>query len=61
MTKKHCPLCLSRDIIKWGIRNNKQRYKCKRCHQFFVWRNKGKSLNRQNCVQKIGFREDDFS
>lgn len=34
-------------VIKWGVRNNRQRYKCKRCHQLFVWKNKGKSLDGQ--------------
>jgi hypothetical protein len=40
-------LCLSNNIIKWGIRSGRQRYKCKRCNEFFVWKNKGKSLSKQ--------------
>jgi len=40
-------MCLSGKIIKWGTRNNRQRYKCKRCGQLFVWKNIGKSLDRQ--------------
>ncbi len=47
MTKKRCVLCLSNNIIKWRIRDSRQRYKCKRCNEFFVWKNKSKSLSKQ--------------
>jgi len=46
-------LCGSNKIIKWGIRSGRQRYKCQRCHQLFVWKNKGKSLDKQ----KIWFKK----
>jgi transposase-like protein len=45
--KKHCTLCGSERTIKWGTQCGRQRYKCQRCHQLFVWRNKGKSLAKQ--------------
>ncbi len=40
-------MCLSNNIIKWGFQSGRQRYKCKRCNEFFVWKNKGKSLSKQ--------------
>lgn len=46
-------MCLSDKIIKWGSQAGRQRYKCKRCGQLFVWKNVGKSLDRQ----KIWFKK----
>ena len=46
-------MCGSRRIIKWGIRSGRQRYKCQRCHKLFVWKNEGKSLDKQ----KIWFKK----
>lgn len=53
MVKKRCPICLSGRVIKWGIRGDRQRYKCKRYHQLFVWKNNGKSIDKQ----KIWFKK----
>ncbi len=32
---KACPHCNSEAVFKWGIRNNMQRYKCKKCKKSF--------------------------
>lgn len=32
---KRCPECGFLEVIKWGIRNGHQRYKCKNCGSFF--------------------------
>jgi len=42
MAKKSCYTCSSFSVIKWGFQNGKQRYQCKSCGQFFIWRNEGK-------------------
>jgi hypothetical protein len=34
--KKRCWACGSLDVIKWGKRNNKRRFKCKNCGIFFT-------------------------
>ncbi|WP_418253684.1 transposase-like zinc-binding domain-containing protein [Flavobacterium columnare] len=34
--KKRCPTCKSLETIKWGIQQNKQRFKCKYCGQLFT-------------------------
>ncbi len=46
-------MCGSKRIIKWGTQSGRQRYKCQRCHQLFVWKNKGKSLDKQ----KVWFKK----
>jgi hypothetical protein len=46
-------LCGNKIIIKWGFQSGRQRYKCQRCNQLFVWKNKGKSLSKQ----KIWFKK----
>lgn len=45
--KKRCISCGSSKIIKWGIRNNKQRFLCKNCGKLFIWKNKGASKNQK--------------
>ena len=42
-----CPNCSSDQIVKSGIVNKKQRYKCKQCNYFFT-------------VNKIGKKIDDY-
>lgn len=39
---KSCPTCDSFFVIRWGVRDGKQRYKCRACSQLFIWRNEGK-------------------
>ncbi|WP_424959246.1 MULTISPECIES: IS256 family transposase, variant Zn-binding type [Flavobacterium] len=41
--KKRCPTCKSLNTIKWGIRENKQRFKCNDCGQLFTSNNKSVS------------------
>lgn len=40
-------MCLSSKVIKWGFQADRQRYKCKKCGQLFIWKNIEKSLDRQ--------------
>ncbi len=51
--KKRCWACGSLDVIKWGIQNNKQRYKCKNCEILFTSSNTGVSQKNR----KVWFRE----
>lgn len=46
-TKVLCPKCQDSNVVKSGILNEKQRYKCKMCNYFFT-------------VLKEGNRIDDF-
>lgn len=41
--KKQCPNCQSYQVIGWGKRNNRQRFKCKSCGVFFHRTNKSAS------------------
>lgn len=41
--KKRCWSCGSLDVIKWGKRNNKQRYKCSSCGILYTSNNKSVS------------------
>ncbi|WP_435528306.1 IS1/IS1595 family N-terminal zinc-binding domain-containing protein [Flavobacterium columnare] len=43
LKKKRCPTCKSLETIKWGIQQNKQRFKCKYCGQLFTSSNKSVS------------------
>lgn len=47
--KKHvkCPICESVKTQKWGVRNDKQRYRCPACNYNFTVSNEGVSLNNQ--------------
>ncbi|MCB0486184.1 MAG: helix-turn-helix domain-containing protein [Flavobacteriaceae bacterium] len=47
MKIKQCPNCRSNSLIKSGVINNRQRYKCKDCNYFFT-------------VSKLGKRIDDY-
>lgn len=38
--RQRCPECGSLDIIKWGVRNGKQRLKCRNCKSLFSARMK---------------------
>ena len=38
--RQRCPECGSLDIIKWGVRNGKQRLKCRNCKSLFSARRK---------------------
>lgn len=31
-----CPNCHGRDVVRWGVRNGIQRYRCKRCRKCFT-------------------------
>ena len=38
--RERCPYCGFLDVVKWGRRNNHQRYKCKSCNSTFTFRRK---------------------
>ena len=40
-----CPKCQNSKIIKSGIVNNKQRYRCKKCNYFFTVNKIGKKID----------------
>ena len=42
--KKRCWACGSLAVIKWGIRQNKQRFKCKDCGVLFTWNDREQRL-----------------
>ncbi|WP_264566331.1 hypothetical protein [Flavobacterium sp. N3904] len=42
-SKKSCLTCKSLQTIKWGIKKNKQRFKCKNCDELFISSNKSVS------------------
>lgn len=45
--KKHCVNCGSAKVIKWGTRNNRQRFLCHACGKLFIWKNTGASKNQK--------------
>jgi transposase-like protein len=61
---KTCPKCHSTKVIKSGIINDRQRYKCKRCNYFFTVDKLGKSISDyyvtkaiQLYVEGVSYRE----
>ena len=59
--KKRCPTCKSLQTIKWGIQQNKQRFKCKECGQLFTANNKSVSdLNKEICLMVYPYSENKF-
>ena len=40
-----CPQCQSDEIVKSGIVNDRQRYKCKSCNYFFTVNKLGKKID----------------
>ena len=43
--RQRCPKCGSLNIILWGSRNGRQRYRCKDCERSFVRCNENVSQN----------------
>lgn len=39
--RKYCPRCHCSTVVKFGVRNNRQRYRCKKCKH--TWQNKSQS------------------
>lgn len=61
---KTCPKCHSTKVIKSGIVNDRQRYKCKRCAYYFTVDKMGKSISDyyvtkaiQLYVEGVSYRE----
>lgn len=42
---KNCPKCQGSDVVKSGVINEKQRYKCKSCGYFFTVLKEGKRID----------------
>lgn len=42
---KYCPQCQSDQIVKSGIVNDRQRYKCKSCNYYFTVNKLGKKID----------------
>ena len=45
MSISNCPRCNSTQIVKSGIVNNRQRYRCKKCNYFFTVNKLGKKID----------------
>ncbi len=45
MNISNCPRCNSTQIVKSGIVNNRQRYRCKKCNYFFTVNKLGKKID----------------
>lgn len=61
---KECPVCQSTSLIKSGVINGRQRYKCKQCKYFFTVDKIGKKINDyyvtkaiQLYVEGVSYRE----
>lgn len=48
-----CPKCLSENVVKSGLINNKQRFKCKACNYFFTVGKLGKSIDNYYVVKAL--------
>ncbi|MRX48269.1 IS1/IS1595 family N-terminal zinc-binding domain-containing protein [Pedobacter puniceum] len=62
--KKTCPKCQSREVVKSGIINDKQRFKCKDCLYYFTVDKIGKQVDNyyiikalQLYVEGVSYRE----
>lgn len=53
---KHCPRCHCSMVIKFGVRNGRQRYRCKKCNH--VWQNKGQPERLERHIWKDFAVED---
>ncbi|MGI6047966.1 MAG: transposase-like zinc-binding domain-containing protein [Petrimonas sp.] len=42
---KKCWFCKGSNTIRWGVRNGKQRYRCKDCGALTTWNNKSVSFS----------------
>lgn len=48
-----CPKCNSERIIKSGIINEKQRFKCKNCHYYFTVNKVGKQIDNYTIIKAL--------
>ncbi|ADY50853.1 insertion element protein [Pseudopedobacter saltans DSM 12145] len=48
-----CPKCLSESVVKSGLINNKQRFKCKDCNYFFTVGKLGKSVDNYYVIKAL--------
>jgi len=54
-----CPYCGSENLRKRGLRNNKQRWRCKDCNRCFETK-KGEGNERKDVVYDDFWDEDDW-
>ena len=64
MKHPECPRCDHENVVKSGIVNNKQRFKCKRCSYFFTVSKLGKRIDNyivikalQLYIEGVSYRE----
>ncbi|WP_077919244.1 IS1 family transposase [Spirosoma sp. 209] len=64
MTASHCPKCNSAQLVRNGILNHRQRYRCKHCAYNFTVDKVGKGINSyyvikalQLYIEGVSFRE----
>ena len=54
---KHCPRCNSITVVRFGTRNNRQRYRCKTCDH--VWQSRSQPKRLERCIWE-DFAVDDL-
>ena len=53
MTYPQCPRCDAVSVVKSGIINNRQRYRCKRCRYYFTVNKLGKRIDTYYVVKAL--------
>lgn len=48
-----CPKCHEKNLIKAGIINNRQRYKCKNCNYYFTVKKLGKQIDNYFVIKAL--------
>jgi len=64
MTQPQCPKCQSQDVVKSGVVNKKQRFRCKNCQYHFTVNKIGKQIDNyyvtkalQLYIEGVSYRE----
>lgn len=53
MTYPQCPRCQSQKVVKSGVINQRQRYKCKKCNYFFTVNKQGKQIDNYYVIKAL--------
>lgn len=53
MKNPSCPKCESISVIRSGVVNQRQRYKCKKCQYYFTVRRIGKRIDRYYIIKAL--------
>ncbi len=59
--RRECPRCHSQSVIKSGILNDKQRFKCKGCNYFFTVDKIGKQIDEYYVIKALQLYLDGIS